>query len=319
MTSMRIMRSSTKNLSDNTSDFVQTDLRGASAVSTYVHELLLKLAGSIQHGLERLSSRAGADVELVGLGACPFEQFLLKQPDLLDIAVGQCLDESRSCAWIIDRSAVSNLVDYIFGGDASSAWGSAGKSYSTLELGIRQRLIEILCSNYQATFLQQHDLNIIAVRESRRISNTAICRLSDIVVYATYRLKLGHGESLMTLFFRLDPLKDSAYFTPIDPIDRSEDALATPLSIAQGLVQGDVVLCKFPITVAQLMSLSIGQILPIGIDRAPVLIRVSGCERFEGTYGVRNGRYAVKVTRRLLEPSIEPKMVENPNEHSNDN
>ena len=295
------MQITTRNLSDRAPDFIQTDLRGASAVSTHIHELLLKLAGSVQNGLVELSSRSSSDVELASVGACVFEQFVSKQPDLLDIAVGQCADESRSCAWIIDRSAVSNLVDYIFGGDASAVWRGSGKSYSTLELGIRQRLIKILHASYQAIFLQHHDLSIVATRESRRISNTAICRLNDVVVYATYRLKLGQGESLITLFFRIDPLKASSYFYPAESIGHLETGISGSLSTAPISVQGDVVLCKFPITVAQLMSLSIGQILPINVDRAPVIVRVSGCERFEGSYGVRNGRYAVRITRRLLE------------------
>lgn len=312
------MHSSKKNLSDQSVDFVQTDLRGASAVSTHVHELLLKLAGSIQHGLVRLSSRSSSDVELIDMGAHVFEQFVLKQPDLLDISVGQCVDEARSCAWIIDRSAVSNLVDYIFGGDASSAWGSSGKSYSTLELGIRQRLIEILHTSYQTTFLAPNDLAIVATRESRRISNTAICRLSEVVAYATYRLKIGQGESLATIFFRIDPLRESAYFHTAESDKHPDSHLAERHSMGQTALQGDVVLCKFPITIAQLMSLSIGQILPINVDRSPVIVRVGGCERYEGSYGVRNGRYAVRITRRLLEQGGAPETTEESNEHSDE-
>jgi flagellar motor switch protein FliM len=312
------MQSSTKNLSDRSSDFVQTDLRGASAVSTHIHELLLKLAGSIQHGLVRLSSRSSSDVELVDTGARVFEQFVLKQPDLLDISVGQCADESRSCAWIIDRSVVSNLVDYIFGGDASSAWGGSGKSYSTLELGIRQRLIDILHSSYQTTFLGHDSLPIVSAREIRRISNTAICRLSDVVVYATYRLKIGQGESLTTLFFRVDPLRESAYFHAAESGKQIDASRVERHSMSQTALQGDVVLCKFPITIAQLMSLSIGQILPINVDRAPVIVRVGGCERYEGSYGVRNGKYAVRITRRLLERGGTPDTTEDSNERSDE-
>jgi len=312
------MQSITKNLSDRSSDFVQTDLRGASAVSTHIHELLLKLAGSVQHGLVRLSSRSSSDVELIDMGAKVFEQFVLRQPDLLDISVGQCSDESRSCAWIVDRSAVSNLVDYIFGGDASSAWGSSGKAYSTLELGIRQRLIDILHSSYQTIFLEKDNLSIVAAREARRISSTAICRLSDVIVYATYRLKIGQSESLATLFFRIDPLRESAYFHPAESVVRTATGLCEQLQATQVSLQGDVVLCKFPLTVAQLMSLSIGQILPINVDRAPVIVRVAGYERYEGSYGVRNGRYAVRVTRRLLEQSATGETMEEPNEQSNE-
>lgn len=305
------------NLSDQSSDFIQTDLRGASAVSTHIHELLLKLAGSIQQGLVALSSRSTSDVELVDVGARVFEQFVSKQPDLLDISIGQCSDELRSCAWIIDRSAVSHLVDYIFGGDASSAWGSSSKSYSTLELGIRQRLIEILHSSYQTTFLERHALTIVATRESRRISNAAICRLNDVVVHATYRLRVDQGESLATLFLRIEPLREAAYFHTMGLTGQMAAVTPDRADLWQTAMQGDVVLCRFPITIAQLMSLSIGQILPVDVDRSPAVVRVGGCERFEGSYGVRNGRYAVRITRRLDRAGVgatEEKSREQPDE-----
>ena len=88
--------------------------------------------------------------------------------------------------------------------------------------------------------------------------------------------------------------------------------------MGQTALQGDVVLCKFPITIAQLMSLSIGQILPINVDRSPVIVRVGGCERYEGSYGVRNGRYAVRITRRLLEQGGAPETTEESNERSDE-
>lgn len=312
------MQSIFKKLSDRSSDFIQTDLSGASAVSTQLHELLLKLADLIQHGLVGLSSRQSSDVELVSLGTSVFEQFVSKQPDLLDITVSQCSEESRSCAWIIDRPAISHLVDYIFGGDASSVRSRSGKSYSTLELGIRQQLIKVLSFSYQTIFLNKHEVSIISERESRRVSNTAICGFGDVVVYATYRLTLDQGQSLITIFFRIDPLRESVNFHSADSIVHADAGVSEPRLITTVSVHGDVVLCKFPITVAQLMSLSIGQILPINVDRTPVIVRVDGRERYEGSYGVRNGRYAVRITRQLFEQHGSREAMEKSNEQSNE-
>ena len=47
-------------------------------------------------------------------------------------------------------------------------------------------------------------------------------------------------------------------------------------------------------TVAQLLSLSIGQVVPIELEE-PVSLEVDGVSMMSGRYGVRNGRYALKV------------------------
>ena len=54
------------------------------------------------------------------------------------------------------------------------------------------------------------------------------------------------------------------------------------------------VLCEKELTVAQLLSLSIGQVLPIELAE-PVRFMVDGVSMLSGRYGVRNGNYALKV------------------------
>jgi hypothetical protein len=54
------------------------------------------------------------------------------------------------------------------------------------------------------------------------------------------------------------------------------------------------VLCEKELTVAQLLSLSIGQVLPIELSE-PVRFMVDGVSMLSGRYGVRNGNYALKV------------------------
>jgi hypothetical protein len=59
-------------------------------------------------------------------------------------------------------------------------------------------------------------------------------------------------------------------------------------------VEAVAVLCEKELTVAQLLSLSIGQVLPIELTE-PVRMMVDGVSMLSGRYGVRNGNYAVKV------------------------
>jgi len=54
------------------------------------------------------------------------------------------------------------------------------------------------------------------------------------------------------------------------------------------------VLCEKELSVAQLLSLSLGQVLPIDLS-APVQLMVDGVNMLSGRYGVRNGHYALKV------------------------
>jgi flagellar motor switch protein FliM len=59
-------------------------------------------------------------------------------------------------------------------------------------------------------------------------------------------------------------------------------------------VESIAVLCEKEVTVAQLLSMSIGQVLPIDLGE-PVRLMVDGVSLLSGRYGVRNGHYAIKV------------------------
>jgi hypothetical protein len=59
-------------------------------------------------------------------------------------------------------------------------------------------------------------------------------------------------------------------------------------------VEAVAVLAKTDMTVAQLLSLSIGQVVPIDLS-APVDLMVDGVSVMQGRYGVRSGQYAMKV------------------------
>ena len=66
-------------------------------------------------------------------------------------------------------------------------------------------------------------------------------------------------------------------------------------------VDSVAVLCEKELTVAQLLSLSLGQVLPIDLT-APVRLMVDGVNLLSGRYGVRNGHYALKVEHMNLPP-----------------
>jgi flagellar motor switch protein FliM len=59
-------------------------------------------------------------------------------------------------------------------------------------------------------------------------------------------------------------------------------------------VEAVAVLAKTEMTVAQLLSLSIGQVVPIDLSE-PVDLMVDGVSVMQGRYGVRSGHYAMKV------------------------
>jgi hypothetical protein len=63
------------------------------------------------------------------------------------------------------------------------------------------------------------------------------------------------------------------------------------------------VLCEKELSVAQLLSLSLGQVLPIDLS-APVRLMVDGVSILSGRYGVRNGHYALKVEHMNAAPVI---------------
>jgi flagellar motor switch protein FliM len=227
-----------------------------------------------------------------------YEAFVLEAPSFADIQVFEIDALQTLCAWSFDARWVAAAVDCLFGGGGIIPIKERSGKLTHIELGIRQRLLATLATAYEAAWQAAYPIRLQTLRQEQQLSSLRLTSHKDVVLHAQFAIHFNLLELRVDLCL---PKRALDWQTPNASAKASESS-GQPAGWSRSLqhqlyakpVDSVAVLCEKELSVAQLLSLSLGQVLPIDLS-APVRLMVDGVNMLSGRYGVRNGHYALKV------------------------
>ena len=227
-----------------------------------------------------------------------YEAFVLEAPSFADIQVFEIDALQTLCAWSFDSRWVAAAVDCLFGGGGIIPIKERTGKLTHIELGIRQRLLATLATAYEAAWQTAYPIRLQTLRQEQQLSSLRLTSHKDLVLHAQFAIHFNLLELRVDLCL---PKRALDWQTPNASAKASETS-GQPAGWSRSLqhqlyakpVDSVAVLCEKELSVAQLLSLSLGQVLPIDLS-APVRLMVDGVNMLSGRYGVRNGHYALKV------------------------
>ena len=227
-----------------------------------------------------------------------YEAFVLEAPSFADIQVFEIDALQTLCAWSFDARWVAAAVDCLFGGGGIIPIKERSGKLTHIELGIRQRLLATLATAYEAAWQTAYPIRLQTLRQEQQLSSLRLTSHKDTVLHAQFAIHFNLLELRVDLCL---PKRALDWQTPNASAKASESS-GQPAGWSRSLqhqlyakpVDSVAVLCEKELSVAQLLSLSLGQVLPIDLS-APVRLMVDGVNMLSGRYGVRNGHYALKV------------------------
>ena len=227
-----------------------------------------------------------------------YEAFVLEAPSFADIQVFEIDALQTLCAWSFDARWVAAAVDCLFGGAGIIPIKERAGKLTHIELGIRQRLLATLATAYEAAWQAAYPIRLQTLRQEQQLSSLRLTSHKDVVLHAQFAIHFNLLELRVDLCL---PKRALDWQTPSASAKSSENS-GQPAGWGRSLqhqlyakpVDSVAVLCEKELSVAQLLSLSLGQVLPIDLS-APVRLMVDGVNMLSGRYGVRNGHYALKV------------------------
>lgn len=234
-----------------------------------------------------------------------YETFVVDAPAFADIQVFEIDSLQTLCAWNFDARWVAAAVDCLFGGAGRIPVRERSGRMTHIELGIRQRLLETLATAYEAAWQTAYPIRLQTLRQEQQLSSLRLTSHKDVVLHAQFIIHFNSLELRVDLCL---PKRALDWQTP-SPTTLAKEAPGQPAGWSRSLqhqlyakpVESVAVLCEKELSVAQLLSLSLGQVLPIDLS-APVRLMVDGVNLLSGRYGVRNGHYALKVEHMNLPP-----------------
>jgi len=201
-----------------------------------------------------------------------------------------------------DPGLVFLVIDSLFGGSGRYGTRVEGRDFSTTEQRIIQRLLNMTLQSYAQAWEPVYAIQPQYVRSEMHTKFASITRGNEIVVVSTFQIEFGAARGTLNVclpYSMIEPLRDlltrPLQSSGSDAIDqRWTQQLSRQVRSAN--VELTVEFAKIDTTVAQLLRLQIGDVLPIAIP-ATVTANAGGVPVLQCTVGTSNQHYALRVCK----------------------
>lgn len=200
---------------------------------------------------------------------------------------------------VCDATLISVLVDALYGGACTLQAPMEGRDFSPTEQRVIQRLLGIVCTEYNKAWKEIYPLELAHVRSETHLQFVNVAAPADKVVVTTLKIAVGDFEGAVRIclpYGALDPIRDVLYGAQQAQAMAEDRRWVTALT--REIQSAEVTLvaefAQAELTVAQLLAMKAGDF--IQFDRpARVVAAVDGTPVFACHYGTHSTRYALRI------------------------
>lgn len=246
------------------------------------------------------------EVSMDGIVSMRFGEYMNSIPLPAMLAVFRVDEWDNHGLMVIDSALIYSVVDVLLGGRrGTAAMRIEGRSYTTIERNLVERLIELVLKDLAASFEPLCKVSFTFERLEVNPRFAAISRPSNAAMVARLRVDMedrGGRLELLLPFATLEPVRElllQQFMGERFGRDRIwENHLAERLWDTE--VELDVVLDEQMMSLSDLMNLHVGS--RIALSAGPggtVQIRCGGVPLFAGRVGRRKDQVAVRIEETL--------------------
>ena len=223
----------------------------------------------------------------------------------------------------VNSSLIYSIIDVLLGGRrGNTALRIEGRPYTTIETNLVKRLIEVVLSDAEHAFRPLSPVKFTIDRLETNPRFAAISRPANAAILVRLRIDMedrGGNIELLLPYATIEPIRNVLLQMFMgekfgrDPI--WEGHFAT--EVAQAEIAVDAVLYESDIPLKHLMSLKVGDTLPLDMRAdALVSVRCGSVTLTEGRMGRVGDRVAIRVTKPLRKPKTTFAMFEKADERN---
>lgn len=248
--------------------------------------------------------RRSADITVDIVRYQSYSNFARNVPVPTNINIISMKPLKGSALIVFPPNLVFMVVDNLFGGDGRFLTRSEGREFTNTEQRIIQRMLQLAIDAYSESWRSIYPLEISYVRSEMQSKFANITNSpNEIVVNTSFNIDIGNLASSFQIcipFAMIEPLRD-ILSNPLkdgaqDPDNIWGRRMAGELRESQ--IELVANLTAIPARLSQVLSLQIGDILPIELPET-VLTSVDGIPVLECEYGSQNERRALRVVRMI--------------------
>jgi flagellar motor switch protein FliM len=264
------------------------------------------------------------EVSLDRITSVRFGDYLNSIPLPAILAVFRAEEWDNYGLFTVESGLIYSIIDVLLGGRrGQAAIRIEGRPYTTIEIGLVKRMIEVVLSDAEQAFrpLSPVRFNIDRLETNPRFA--AITRPANAAILVRLRIDMedrGGNIELLVPYATIEPIRDVLLQMFMgEKFGRDqiwEGHLAT--EIGQAEIAVEAVLYEAELPLRQLRALRVGDTLALDLKPdAAVTVRCGNVALTEGRMGRVGDRVAVRVTRPLRKPSTTFAMFEMADASSN--
>lgn len=274
-------------------------IRGRMPTLDIIYERFVRLYRmSLSNSLRKIASLSIISTDLLKFG-----EFV----NTLPIPSCMCImrfESLRGPALLVFESKLAYaLVDSYFGGTDRPYTKIEGKEFTRIELSIMNKVMELALKDLEDAWAPVHKVDVSFVRIEVNPQFVGVVPPSEVIVSTTFEVELENASGTIALvipYSTIEPIKaklNASFQTENDREDKEWTAMLEE-HLIRAKADVRVNLGETELTVADLVNLNVGDVLPLSQDADGELeILVEGVPKFKCLFGISRGSRAAQITR----------------------
>ncbi len=278
-------------------------IRGRMPILDIIYERFIRsFRVSLSNSLRKIST-----ISIISTDLLKFGEFV----NTLPIPSCMCLmrlNELRGPALMVFESKLAYaIIDAYFGGSDRPFTKIDGKEFTQIELSFMKRVMDMAINDLEEAWAPIHKINAQYVRTEINPQFIGVVPPSDVIITTTFEVEFESAiGTIMVIipYSTIEPIKhklSSSYQTDHDVVDTLWTKFMSE-HVQEITSETIVKLGETEISVSDLLSLKIGDIIPLGKDASSELdIEVEDVKKLKCISGIYKGNRAVQITRKIEE------------------
>lgn len=254
---------------------------------------------SLSSALRKIATLTHASTDFLKFG-----EFINTLPMPTCMSVLRFNNLRGSALFVIESKLAYALVDSFFGGADRPYTKIEGKDFTPIELQIIQKVVGLALDDLENAWASVEKIDASFVRTEINPQFVGIVPPTDIVIASTFDVELENANGTITLvipYSTIEPIKQklsSGFQVESDQTDKKMWTKIIRSQLLDTNVNIQVNLGESEITLKELMSLKVGDVIPLDQDsKGEFDVEIENVPKFKAFYGIHHGTVAVQVTR----------------------
>jgi len=251
------------------------------------------------------TTRSGTDVSILDFESVKFGEFTRSIPLPTSLNIFKMEPLRGFVLLILEGALVFAFVDSFFGGKAASNIRLEGKSFTTIEIKIVDRIVRIILNDLQHAWSDVYKLKMVFARSEVDPQFAGIASPTEMVIVIRFNVELENSSGVMTIcmpYSTLEPIRERLRYRFHGERLEADETWGRYLEekIKKMPVNLSCTLGTTKISARELLEMKVDDVIELEQKISdPITVSVEGVPKLKGYPGTYSKKKAIRISERF--------------------